>query len=407
MNVLLSACEASSDLHAALVAQALVDLKPADQELKIWGIGGDQLSQVREFECLIPSRHLLSMGFFAVLAKLPVIHRSLKIMSHEAQLRKPQVAIVFDYPDFHFKLAKALNRLNIPCVDMIPPKVWVWRKSRLKVMKVIFDAVINIFPFERSLYDKAQIKNVYFGNPLIEKLPRNIQNTRDKNEMIALSRASLRELGFQVNNDETVLTVMPGSRHSELKYHTQVMLESAVQFLKSQSQPRILWVMNSNCLSDSVVDFARTYCESRGIAFTLVVNQSLYALAAAQFGLIKSGTATLEAAWVQCPHVVGYTGAWITRWLFKIIIQGIMKYRGPVALSNLALGVIDQKEVIFPEYLSEKFTVDHLVHGLERLQQDQELNIKMETHFKKIKELYRLEESPSRKIAAWIWATYG
>jgi hypothetical protein len=196
MNVLLSACEASSDLHAALVAQALVDLKPTDQELKIWGIGGDQLSQVREFECLIPSRHLLSMGFFAVLAKLPMIHRSLKIMSHEAQLRKPQVAIVFDYPDFHFKLAKALNRLNIPCVDMIPPKVWVWRKSRLKVMKVIFDAVISIFPFERSLYDKAQIKNVYFGNPLIEKLPRNIQNTRDKNEMIALSRASLRELGF-------------------------------------------------------------------------------------------------------------------------------------------------------------------------------------------------------------------
>ena len=53
-----------------------------------------------------------------------------------------------DFPDFNFRLARAVKRLGVPVVYYISPQIWAWRPGRLATMRRIADRVLVIFPFE-------------------------------------------------------------------------------------------------------------------------------------------------------------------------------------------------------------------------------------------------------------------
>jgi lipid-A-disaccharide synthase len=111
------------------------------------------------------------MGFLEVASRLPKIFESLNRVEKASLDRKPDVAVVVDYPDFHFRLAKRLKKQGVPVVYYIPPKVWAWRKGRVKFLRKFFSRVLCIFPFEEKFYRTENVPVKYVGNPLLDELP--------------------------------------------------------------------------------------------------------------------------------------------------------------------------------------------------------------------------------------------
>jgi lipid-A-disaccharide synthase len=125
------------------------------------------------------------------------------------------------------------------------------------------------------------------------------------------------------------------------------------------------------------------------------------ALAAADAGLIKSGTSTLEAGLMRCPHAVVYKASALTTWIFK----NFVKYQGPVGLVNLALGWKPGDPYLVKELLSEQVTASHLSAELVSLFQDSERRDRMRAGFEILRqEILVPGLKPSSRVAEEIVA---
>lgn len=346
MKVLISAAETSSDLHGAELLKSLHEIAASEglSSIEAFGVGGPKL-KAAGLKTVVDSKDLLAMGTWEVLGRIPQILRSLKKMVHEAEQNRPDVAVVIDYPDFHFRLTRKIRKLGIPVIYYIPPKIWVWRKSRIFKIKKYFQKVLCIFPFEEKIYRDALMPVEYIGNPLLDELP------------LGLSKEEARQkLG--VSLDQKILVLMPGSRPSELKNHFSLMLDSAHEFCRRQKESFLIWVVLPESVDPSLYqEQAKRWPD---LEIRITSGAAANVLAAADLGLIKSGTSTLEAALMGCPHVIVYRPAWITGWLF----QNVVGYRDPVGLSNLVLQRKAKGQLPFPEQLCAHARVPEIVESM-------------------------------------------
>lgn len=336
MRVLISAAETSSDAHGAQLLLALRDGAGAGESIEAFGVGGPKL-QAAGLDAVVDARELLAMGFSEVFERLPRIFRALRSVELAARDRRPDVAVVIDYPEFHFRLARRLRAQGVPVVYYIPPKVWVWRKRRVRVLKERFARVLSILPFETEFYAREGVPVSYVGNPLVDELP------------LSLTRAEAR-LRLGLREDDHVLAMLPGSRPSEIRQHVDLLLDAAVRgaaLLRGRgalgAQERLVVLVPFPVTSDLASVRARVEGWLKrasggtglGDRFILDVRVSqgdaAECMVAADAGLIKSGTSTLEAALLGCPHAIVYKPNRLTEWLFKHVVR----YRGPVGLSNL------------------------------------------------------------------------
>jgi lipid-A-disaccharide synthase len=335
LRILISAAEASSCLHASHLIQALlVEAKERQLSIELAGIGDEKMSTL-PFRVLVRAESLLAMGTIEVLMRLPQILRAKKQLISESQSWCPDLAVLLDYPGFHFKLAAELKSLGVRCINYIPPKVWVWRSARLKKMKHLFARVLCIFPFEKEIYERAQIPVDYIGNPLTDELPMTL--TREE---------ARRQLGLdadRVQGDARVVVFLPGSRPSELRNHIPI----AIQALRQVAQHgRALHVLVP-FVSEEQLAQSRAWFETTqlpALRFHLRVGQSAACMRAADVGLIKSGTSTLEAGVLGLPHLVVYKPGPLSLFLFEVLIRRrwlplrMRGYQGPVGLVNLFSG---------------------------------------------------------------------
>lgn len=325
-------------------------------------MGGPRLRQ-EGLEQVVDARELLAMGFVEVLSRLPRIREALEEIVRAAEREKPDLAIVIDYPDFHFRLARRLRQLGIPVVYYIPPKVWVWRKRRLEEMRTLFSRILSILPFEEEFYRKAGVPVTYVGNPLADELP--LDMTREK---------ARETLGLR--SGDKVLVAMPGSRPSELNRHTELMLDASVRVaaeLRRRGELRaaepliVLMPVPVTAGLEAMQERVRSWLSRMGglgpAPFILDVRvtqgNSAECLIAADAGLIKSGTSTLEAALLGCPHAIVYR----THWLTSIIYRAFVRYRGPVGLTNLVAagpGARGKDQYLAPEILLDEATPEAL-----------------------------------------------
>jgi lipid-A-disaccharide synthase len=367
MKILISAAETSSDVHAAELLHALRSQCEARGEvLEAFGIGGPKLKQAG-LEQLVDAKDLLSMGFLEVASRLPKILESLSRIEKASFERKPDVVVVVDYPDFHFRLAKRLKKQNVPVVYYIPPKVWAWRKGRVRFLRKFFSKVLCIFPFEEKFYQTENVPVKYVGNPLLDELP------------IGSSRADARsKLGL--GETEKVLSVLAGSRPAELKRHLELFLDGAQAtaikllacgVLKSGQRLKVLLPFPETSDLASLQERVRAWeCIQKHLMIHIRVSQgdSAWTMLAADAGLIKSGTSTLEAAILQCPHLIVFKPNAITTFLVRKIIG----YWGPIGLSNLVAGATVEPFPI-PEITSADVTPQLLSNLLTELFQETEL----------------------------------
>ncbi|MGK5081835.1 lipid-A-disaccharide synthase [Bdellovibrionota bacterium FG-1] len=352
-KVLISAAETSSDAHGAELLRALKILDPT---VEAFGVGGPRLQGVG-LRTWVDARELLAMGFFEIFSRLPRILRALKKVGKLAAIEKPDVAVVIDYPDFHFRLARRLRTLGIPVVYYIPPKVWVWRKNRIRILKEQFAKVLSILPFEVEFYQREKVPVCYVGNPLVDELPLEMTREQARNRL---------DLSLQ----KQALVVMPGSRPSEIRRHLGLMLDAAKQAAvqlrvrqKLKPDERLVVLMPFPVTSD--IETVRAQADEwvkkqkdADLLLDLRVSQgdAHECLVAADAGLIKSGTSTLEAALLKCPHVIVYKPNWVTEFIYRHWIR----YPGPVGLSNLIAGWSPENPFLITELLCSDATVEAL-----------------------------------------------
>ncbi len=328
-------------------------------------MGGPAL-QAEGLETLVNAADLLSMGFSEILSRLPRIWRALNTLEEAARLRGPMAALVVDYPDFHFRLARRLQKLGIPVVDFIPPKVWVWRKSRVMRMKQVFSKVLCIFPFEEKFYEGSGVPAVYVGNPLMDELP------------FKLTREDARTR-LKIAADDRAVVLLPGSRESELKIHIPLMLDAAEKCAEMLRLRLKVLVPLPDAIDqqpwlDSVLAQVDHY-DHLDVKFSF--GDAHLCMIAADAGLIKSGTSTLEAALLGCPHAVVYKTGKLTEWIFKYLIR----YRGPVGLVNLALGWREGEPYRATEWICDQATVENLKQELVTLLSDESYRAQLKKSF--------------------------
>lgn len=401
MRLLISAAEASSDRHGAELVKALRQLVPASMEFSVFGIGGPELQKAGLNPVVVDARELLTIGFVEVLTQLPRILRALRRATEAAQELKPDLAIVIDYPDFHFRFARRLKALGIPVIYYIPPKVWVWRRRRVYFLRQFFKKILCIFPFEEEFYRQYQVPVSYVGNPLMDQLP------------LQMTRAQARErLG--IAESELSVVLMVGSRRSEWKYHLELFLNAVYRVAMElrqkgqlQAEEKLVVLMPFPEVAplaeltekvknwESTQNKCQNKCED---VLTIRISQGNAAecLVAADAGLVKSGTSTLEAGLLGCPHLVVYKPSRTAEWIFKYLIR----YRGPVGLVNLASGWKSGDPYLAPEFLCERATADLISSDLVDLMSSAERRAKMRSGFDRLRlVLGGKKQSPSLAAA--------
>jgi lipid-A-disaccharide synthase len=388
MKIFFSAAEASSDTHAAEALKRLAALcVKKGVKLDAFGVGGPKL-RAAGLRVILPAEELLAMGFVEVVGRLPKIRRDLARLAEVAAAERPDAAVLCDYPDFHFKLAKRFKPLGFPIACFIPPKIWVWRKSRIRFLAEFYDRVLSILPFEEGVYAGTGVSFRYVGNPLMDELP------------LTLTREAARNT-LGITGADPVLVLMVGSRPSEFRFHLAPMIQAARITRDALPGGRLKILIPLPETAD-LEHFRQKLAEipeagnldlqvSRGDAWT--------AMKAADAGLVKSGTSSLEAALLDLPHVVIYRAHPVSELIFKHLIR----YRKAISLTNL-IGASGPESRVVPELILENFTPEKMADELLRLLGAEGAGRArvMRTAFAEIRRILG-ERSPSECVAEEIY----
>ena len=284
--MLISAGEASGDLYAAGLVEALRRRNPA---LEFFGCAGQRMQRAG-VRAVVDSRSIAVVGLVEVVTHIPRIYREFRKLIHAAEKEQPDVAILTDSPDFHLRLARHLKRLGIPVIYLVAPQVWAWRKGRLPAMQQNIDQLLCIFPFEPDFFAPHGIDARYIGHPLTRLVKP------------SAGREELRRR-FGIPDAAPVIALLPGSRKGEIERHLPILIE-AVRQIRQQSQspaPQfILAVPYGNLLGSN---FKERISEA---SIQVVEGQTWDVLACAELALAASGTVTIEATLVGTPMVTFY-----------------------------------------------------------------------------------------------------
>jgi lipid-A-disaccharide synthase len=254
-----------------------------------------------------------------------------------AARQKPDLAILTDSPDFHFRVARKLKRLGVPVVYLVAPQVWAWRKGRVKTMRRVIDRLLCIFPFEEAFFERHGVPAVYIGHPLATRV-----------------RSSLsREDFFRKHNlpaGRPLITVLPGSRRSEALRHMPELVRAAG--ILSSTRPL------SFVLPASPTCGAAFFAESvAGSPIRAIEGEAWDAMAHCDVALAASGTVTVEAALLGAPMVTFYrvTGvSWaLGKWLVDVPFYSMVN-------------LIAEKRVV-PELMQDRMTGERIAAETTRL----------------------------------------
>lgn len=326
MRFLISAGEASGELYGAGLIQALRRRVPSAE---FFGVGGQRM---RDAGCdtVVDAHQISVIGLAEVIKHLPMIRREFKKVVREAAARKPDAAILIDFPDFNLRLARELHKLGITVIYYVSPQLWAWRQGRIKQVKKYVRKMLVIFPFEEEFYRRHEVKAEYVGHPLAdEPLP-----TITHEQFAAENR---------LDRSKTWIALLPGSRRKEVLLNLDTMLLAATH-LRSIHDQFILPVASSLDLAWMQSLLARS-----PVPVTLV-RDARAALLHSRAGIVASGTATVEAALIGTPFVMIYRVNPLT---YKVGRRFVKLTR--FAMVNLIAG----RDVV-PEYVQQGFVPEEV-----------------------------------------------
>jgi lipid-A-disaccharide synthase len=396
MNFLLSAGEASGDTYGAQLAQALNKLAPNSG---FFGMGGEKMRSAG-CELLIEAKDVAVVGLVEVVKHLPDIRRRFHSLVAEAARRKPDAAVLIDFPDFNLRLARALHRLGIPVFYFVSPQIWAWRTSRVKQIQKYVRKMIVIFPFEQEFYRRHGVEVSYVGHPLAYADPPQIS----REEFAAQHK---------LDPNKQWIALLPGSRRKEAGLNLLPMLIAAELLQEKGNFEFVLPVastLSPELLLESVQgQKLRTWGHPGALSNASPGNRRVTikftkdaraTLMHARAAVVASGTATVEAALSGTPFIVVYRLAPLTWFLGRRLVK-----LDTFAMPNLIAG-----EKIVPELIQRDFTAENVVRELEAIIPDGPARTKMQNALKMVQDRLRDRkdaEPPAMRAAREILAEIG
>jgi lipid-A-disaccharide synthase len=324
-SILLSAGEASGDLHGAALARAIRRRWP---DARLWGLGGPRMAD-EGVELVADLERLAVMGFAEVVRHLPYFARLLGRMRSELHARRPDLVVPIDYPGFNMRLAAAARGAGVPVLYYIAPQVWAWKRGRVRQLARHADRVAVILPFEEVDLRDAGVAAEFVGHPLLEE--RTGAPPREE-----LCRA----LG--VDPDRPLLALLPGSRRQELDRHLRLFVEAGRRAARDAGAS--LAIARAHGLDERMF-------RELGVATT---DDAWGLLEHARAALVKSGTGTLQAAITGTPMAVAYRTSRLTYGLARRLVR--VRW---VSLVNLVADA-----AVVPEFVQADATEERLAAAL-------------------------------------------
>lgn len=344
VNIFLIAGEASGDLLGARLMRALRHkLTEKKIEVRFTGVGGKRM-QTEGQEQIFPMDDLAVMGMTEVLPRLPKLLQRIRQVKKAILEQKPDALITIDSPDFNFRVAKSLKGKGIKLIHYVAPTVWAWRPGRAKKVAKFLDHLLALFPFEPPYFIKEGLPCTFVGHPLIE-------SGAGKGSAEAFAKHYPQVKG------KRLITVLPGSRHSEISRLLPVFAKTLERL--HARYPSLMAVIPTVPQVASLIEEA-----VRGWSVpTLIVqgdDDKYDAFAASEVALAASGTVALELALAGLPSVITYKVSSFTAWLSRRLVK--VKYANLVNIMH--------DRMVVPEFLQESCRDDLLAEALEHLMDD-------------------------------------
>ncbi|MBN2418043.1 MAG: lipid-A-disaccharide synthase [Deltaproteobacteria bacterium] len=321
-NILIVAGEASGDLHGANLVKAMKEL---DRDIQFQGIGGDKMV-LAGVDIIEHSSLMAVVGVTEVLSKSFIIMKSYFRLCSILKNEKPDLLILIDYPGFNISLAGAAKKYGVPVLYYISPQLWAWRSGRVKKISERVSRMAVILPFEKDFYLNAgsPVPVEYVGHPLMDQVPRGINKGNIERE-------------FGINNGDTVIALLPGSRNEEIKKLLPDML-GAAEIISSR-------VNNLRCILPVAPTISQELVNSikkNSPLNIITTRKGVYpVLSVSEMAFVASGTATLETAIMGVPMIIVYRTSPLSFSIAKRVVKV-----PHIGLVNLVAG-----EEVAPELL--------------------------------------------------------
>ena len=331
------------------------------------------------------------MGITEILRHLPRIYLNYRRLVASIKHQRPDVAILIDFPDVNFRLAKHLHAAGVPVIWFVSPQLWAWKRSRLRWVQQRVSKMLVIFPFEETFYRHRNVDAEFIGHPLAEG---------------PLPTISREDYAARHNLDPTKpwIALLPGSRWKEIRSNLPALHELAVTDLISTHSSEITFDGDRLELPTtphtryefllpvaSTVDLTRLQtfiAELDREAFRYYAENQLdppphprltlvpdarEALHHARASVVASGTATIQAAVIGNPFIVVYRVSSLTFAVAKKLVEYPAEFPNmadasgnqPIAMVNL----IAQRRLV-PELLQQNFTAANVAAALAPLLAD-------------------------------------
>jgi len=299
-SVMIVAGEASGDLHGAHVVREIKKLLP---NTDCYGIGGTHMRQVG-VDIYTNVSELSVVGLVEVLKHYPRLRKILNKTKETLKLKKPDLLILIDSPDFNLPLAKLAKQCDVKVLYYISPQIWAWRKGRIKLIQKYVDMMAVIFPFEEKFYLDAGVPVEYVGNPLVKEANASV----DKIQFVS---------SIELDSSKKLVGLFPGSRVSEIENNYPVLLSAAKTLLQQREDVQFITPI-ATTLSD---DLIHKHISNAGIKVFTTSNDIYNVINACDAIAAASGTVTLQITLMQVPMLIVYKISPTTYRIFKRIVK--------------------------------------------------------------------------------------
>ncbi|OGW52005.1 MAG: hypothetical protein A2Y81_10240 [Nitrospirae bacterium RBG_13_43_8] len=404
-TVMIIAGESSGELYGSLLAQALKNSYP---DLHILGVGGEKM-QMAGVELV--SGIAGAFGLIELFSALKDLKAAFRKTTEAIKKFMPAVVVLIDYPDFNLKVAEFAKSLGIKILYYVSPQVWAWRKNRVKKIAHLVDRMAVVLPFEAEIYRKAGVPCEFVGHPIIEEIETVLQSinppsppfTKGGSGGITDSQITARDLslddlspelrkyfktslGFDPN--QPLLSLLPGSRPHELKRLLPLVIEVVRQCKKEFRDYQFCIPLAPNTDEEKYGRFIDAL-EREGAV--IKKGESIRVLTASDIAVIASGTATLQAAFLEVPMVVIYKLSPFTYLLGRLLVD----------VQHISLVNILSDRGVVPELLQQKASPENIIEEMRKLMEDGSYRESMVESFRSIREPFR-DLRASKRVAEII-----
>ena len=337
-QIFILAGEASGDKFGGKI---LSEITARGYSPEITGVGGHDM-RAFGLNSLFPMEELSIHGIAGAIKHYRKLKKHMTMLVDHIRSTRPRFVLTIDSKAFSLRLGKMLKTAmskegwHVPVIHLVAPTVWVWAGWRAKSIPQSVDHLLCLFPFEVPYFTKYGASAIAVGHPAADiSWPK----SRD-----ARSRLKL-------DQNEFVVGLFPGSRRREIAGLLPDMC-LAIKELR-ETYPNIKAILPA---ASTVHDLIEEYLTPEDDIMLVDEDLRYDAMKAADYGLICSGTVTLEAALAGLKGSVYYRTDKLSMLVGTLLVD-----RSKVILPN-AITDIELYEL----YLGREFTASTMADNIKK-----------------------------------------